>query len=419
MIKVLAHDGAKFKELEIKEKGFILDNNRDIKNIPIYDTTTGIKTDDTETVFNFVGFVSNNDDDLLVVFPKHYDVKNVELDSKIVFNCISKHLQRRPDLYIGNNENEMYKSNYPFASFFGIYDYFTTYGLYFEDKIFIKPNTNGKVSWKETISRCDKYVIGNNMILYPIFYKNKFYFANFITECMIFAIDYTISKFGILIDAHPTGEAFPEINIIVEREYRIKVLQNLKQQTFKDNELTLIDNLIVFFSNLNIGGNYYLKHYKFSSIWEDMVAKYLCYYYKGINSSNEIIFDKSSPKKLQFIKQAFHTNDAKPNQYITPDYYGEDGNIQLIFDAKYYSYIYGMNYKQIAYVYMLREIQNSLLTGKKYLKTFSALILPSETRSTKIHFQLNPLFGSSYNDVIMTEEYIDIKEVMQCYNEIQ
>lgn len=36
------------------------------------------------------------------------------------------------------------KTNYPFAAFFGIYDYFEKYGLYFEEKIHIKPNAGKK-----------------------------------------------------------------------------------------------------------------------------------------------------------------------------------------------------------------------------------------------------------------------------------
>jgi len=141
-----------------------------------------------------------------------------------------------------------------------------TYGLYVKDKIFIKPNTGGKVSWNDTISKGNKYSIGGDIVLYPLYYRKKFYFSSFITECMIFAIDYTIEKFRMFIDADPTGENIPEFDFVSQSEYVVNTLQLLRQETFRDNELNLIDNFILFFMNFNVGGNYYLKHYTFSSI---------------------------------------------------------------------------------------------------------------------------------------------------------
>ena len=185
----------------------------------------------------------------------------------------------------------------------------------------------------------------------------------------------------------------------------------LKQQTFKDNEQQLIENLICYFSEVNIGGHFYLKHYSFSSIWEDMIKDYLCNFYKEINSSHEIVLDKNNPRKLVFQKKSFHVNAAKPTQYISPDYYCESENTQLIFDAKYYSDIKGMDYKQISYLFMLSGMKDSITDKKKFKKTYSALILPSEKRFTKIHFQIDSMYNDTY-DFIITEEYMDIRDVM-------
>jgi llaI.3 len=416
MIKTCAHDGEKYNSSLFSSHGFNLDENRDIKEVDLYDSITGEKTGDTETILDFVGFVTNDNDDLLVVFPKHYKVSKVENDARAIFDCISKHSQKRPELYIGEDAGKTFSSNYPFAAFFGIYDYFVNYGLYFKDKTFIKPNTGGRLSWKETISKSEKFIVKGDVVMFPLYYRKNYHFSNFITECMIFAIDYTIQKFGVFINASSTGQDFPELNFLEEREYVLNVLSQLRQQTFKDTEQQLIDNLLIYFSEVNIGGAYYLKHYSFSSIWEDMVTDYLCKLYKGVDASHAIVFDKISPSGLHFEKKSFHTNGAKPAQYISPDHYCEDSKIQLIFDAKYYSYIRGMNYKQIAYMFMLRGIKDPVSKRQKFANTYSALILPSENRDTKIHFQLDDIYGGS-NDLIITEEYIDIREVIHTFIE--
>ena len=195
----------------------------------------------------------------------------------------------------------------------------------------------------------------------------------------------------------------------------IVVLNQLLNQTFIDREVKLLKALIQYFTEVNIGGPYYLKHYFYSSIWEDMVTDYLSNYYKGINSNHEIVFDKIKSSNVNFRKEAFFTNEAKPEQYISPDHYCGNGSTQLIFDAKYYTDIKGMNYKQIAYMFMLKDIKDSKTSKKKYDKTFSSLILPSDIRKTKTHFKLNPSFSD--DEFIIMEEYLNTREVILSYLE--
>lgn len=416
MIKSCVHDGEKYSSALFSLYGFKLDDKRDVIEVDIYDPILGEKTGAKETILNFVGFVTNDNDDLIVVFPKHYRIDEAENDARLVFDCISRHTQKRPDMYIGDKEDKIYSSNYPFAPFFAIYDYFINFGLYSKDETFIKPNTGGRLSWKETISKSEKVVWNGNLIIYPLYYRRSYHFSNFITECMIFAIDYTIQKFRIFIGAAPTGQDFPEFDFLGEKDYVINTLLQLRQQTFKDNELKLIDSLIQYFAELNIGGTYYLKHYSFKSVWEDMVTDYLSKYYKEIDTSHAIVFDKTSPRGLKFEKKSFHTNGSKPTQYISPDHYCEDSKKQLIFDAKYYSYVGGMNYKQIAYMFMLRDTLDLATGAPKFINTYSALILPSEKRKTKIHFQLASQYGGN-SDLLIMEEYVDIREVIQSFIE--
>lgn len=415
MILSWANDGGKFDEDKLNKLGFTIDSERDIKQSFLYDINTGEKINEKEVTYNFVGFMTNDENNIFISFPKKYQPIEIEQDSRYIFQCIATHMQRKPELYIGNINNKNFKSNYPFSAFFNIYNYYLKYGLYMEDRIFIKENVGGKVSWKDTISRANKCLIDGELIVYPIYYRKKYQFSNFITECMINAINYTLEKFQVFIGIEPIDFSMTHIDLIENKEYVLNVLNQIRQQTFKDNEIELIDFLIEFYLGINIGGNYYLKHYSFSSVWEDMVEFYLRKYYKEIDKNNAIIFDKSKSYNHNFYKETFHTNLAKTSQYISPDHYLAYGDTQLIFDAKYYNEIRGMNYKQISYVFMLKELRKSIGCIPEYSKTYSALILPSNVRDTKIHFKMDPLFNFSNKDIIITEEYLDIRDVIKSY----
>lgn len=423
MIINYSNDGQEYDKNWLVQEGFSIHEERDFRKILVKDTHTGEFTNEYEYVLDFVGFLVNKNNDVFTVFPKNYRVVEINKDSSQLFNVISKHIQKRPDMYMGNQYGDKLKTNYPFAAFYGIYDYFVKYGLYFEDEIYIKPNIGGKVNWKETIRLSSKYLSNGKLSFFPIYYEKKYYFSAFLTECMIFAIDYTLEKFGVFIGLDKTGKPFPNIDFLNEKEMVLEKLYSLRQQTFKDSLIELIDHLINFYRELKQGGNFYLKHYSFSSIWEDMVTSYLKSYYKEIKN-NKIVFDEKNPKNIEFTKVSFRPNLANKDHYITPDYYYGEGDTQLIFDAKYYTSINGMDYKQVAYyifLYEYREVENEgtkdekIKDEPKFSNTFSALLLPSKSRSSKIHFQMDPRFNKSNHGLVISEEYLDIREVIDNY----
>ena len=414
MIIDYSRDGEKFDWDVMQKYGFVLHDN-DYRKKNIRDNSTGEPTDEYETVFNFVGFLVNNNNDVFSVFPKHYDVKNIDDDSNKVFNVISKHLQKRPDLYLGNEYGKRFKSNYPFASFFGIYDYYMRFGLHFEDTKYIKPNIGGKINWKETIRLSDKFIsLSNQVSIFPMYYEKKYYYSSFLTECMVFAINYTIEKFGVFIELGKIDRDYSESFFFEDKKLIIEHLHLIRQKTFKDNLLSLIDNLINFFAELNEGGSYYLKHYVFSSIWEDMVMDYLRTHFKDIEK-DRIVFGNKRSEEIKFLKFSFRPNLANPNHSFSPDYYYAEDDIQLIFDAKYYSQIHGMDYKQIAYYIFLNEYRDDLSKPIKYSTTHASLILPGEKRESKIHFQMDPKFNLTNKKLVISEEYLNIREIIDYY----
>ena len=84
MILACAHEGTVYDDVLTSTHGFILES-RDTKEVAIYDPRTGEKTDNTEIIYDFVGFVSNDDNDLLAVFPKKYSIKDKDMDSRLMF----------------------------------------------------------------------------------------------------------------------------------------------------------------------------------------------------------------------------------------------------------------------------------------------------------------------------------------------
>ena len=67
MITVCAHDGESCDTKAISMHGFQIDEKRDSKEVYVCDRVTGEKQINRKN-FDFVGFVSNVKDELLVVF---------------------------------------------------------------------------------------------------------------------------------------------------------------------------------------------------------------------------------------------------------------------------------------------------------------------------------------------------------------
>lgn len=100
---------------------------------------------------------------------------------------------------------------------------------------------------------------------------------------------------------------------------------------------------------------------------------------------------------------------------MEPDYYLLDDGLQCIFDAKYYSSVDDVDYKQLVYTMLLSHLINPK-TGEEYcLDTCSALILPSETRSSRLHFKIDSSQVNLQNGLEIYEERLPASEVLYYY----
>ena len=385
---------------ELKNKGITL-NKRDI--IEEYDENL------KKIIYkiNFTGFEITNMGEIIYFFPYRYKPDSITEDGKLLFKTIYKHSQKRPELYFGKRAKDSFISNYPFAYFFEIFNYYIENGLYLEYNDLINKQQLGKLHWKNTISKSNKYII-NNMIFFDTPYHiNTSYSTNLITECMICILNNTFEKFNFIFENKKLkiiGSKFKYLNFIENKEFIIKQLTMINARTFNSKTKKLIVAIINFFNSINIGGSFYLKHYNFEIIWEDMIRKYLNNKFKGI--VDEIIDLSGNSENNNFIKEKIYPNLLNTKHNIQPDYVLKKDNNIYLFDAKYYEPL-GIDYKQLCYnLFFSKNISE--------LKNIhSALIIPSNVRETKKFFLMNSEVNSDLKDLKINFEYLNIKNVME------
>ena len=414
MIKKIIHDGDIYNPNFFS--GFNLDVINDVAKIKKIDINSGNEIDGYEYHVSFVGFLLDARDDVLLSLPKQYKHSpgNEELECRQILKALVKY----SELHYGTLSNYINSKdlscNFPFDSFFGIYEYYKKYGLYHDQKIEISAKQHGKIDWKSTIHLTKKYVIDDDVVIFPIFRKKSVNIETFLTICMAFAINYTITKFYFFFDYPLVDVDFDlsSYDLLGNKQVVLSELEKIKKNTFSDVKTSLINNLICFFQRLSGKKSYFLKCYNFSAIWETAIRLYVCNHFDGEDSGKLKISDQKKVPK-EFIKPTFYPNSAKPNEFMQPDCYFIDAKNQYILDAKYYLHIDGIMYKELSYVFLLKEIRDYINDSPKYKTTICALLLPSDSRKTALSFEMNPLFNLEFQDLKIYEEYFDIRIVLE------
>ncbi len=375
-------------------------------------------------VFDFVGFVIYKEK-MLAVFPKHYFDENKNLDEQqtkesvnLLFKVIRKYVAENKsnpmaDKYIGYEEN--FESDYPFADFFKVYEYYKRYGIYKEEEVLVEKNSRGKISWKDTIQKSNVIVSKDNLIFLPLYSKKKNTKDAFISQCMVYVINHTLKNFPYFIELPPVRGKECKIDFLANKDYTLRQLYQYRNTIFKDYQKELLEALISFFEKYNKnpnGGAIHIKINYFDMIWEKMVNKYLNDCFVKVDKEN---------RKLEFkyerIKRANHFNSKKFNIdrsehkfSIKPDHYCEEEDNMYVFDSKYYDEISDLNYKQFSYTILLG---NSQLGNNKNL--YSALLLPGKNRG-KLHLKLDiPYCQLNQGCNYIIEQFLDVKLLMKNY----
>lgn len=398
---------------------------RDIeKKYKTYFTYRDIKSNNKGDFINFVGFIFT-EEEALVSFPKHFfPVEESEINKnhlnlntylELLFKIIQKSMSRK-NKRLFQIKQEINKS-YPFEAFFNIYQYYEKYSLFTQERKIKQIGYNGKILWKDTFDKSPLVINQGNFLFIPPVVQKRVTDYVFISKCMAYVINTTIDNFHFLIKLPRVSLEYREIDFN-NSEKIIKNLKQVKQYLFKDIHLRLIEDLIIYFKNQNYGSKHIeIKIYSFHLIWEDMIKHYLNKYFSKINDKyEEINLGNTGDKEYNFQKREFELDSRrKIKELITykiePDYYYDDGENKYIFDAKYYTEINKLDYKQISYYFLLKNFEND-----RKLKIYNALILPTSESTTKnIHFHLDNEFSGVDEEFKIIEYYLNMKEIMQIY----
>lgn len=363
-------------------------------------------------VVDFVGFIIK-DRKILVSFPKHYiDEKSIGLvlkdDFSLLFNTLIKAKNDKNQNSMGEMDN--FQSNYPFHAFFEVYKYFLKYGLFQETYNNIKAGYSGKISWKETIRKSQVIFEKNSLIYIPLYIKKNYSEYVFLTECMIYVINYTIERFSLILNLKNITGISIQNEIFENKEFVISSLQKISTKIFKDKDKKLVQSLVEFFKYKNIGGDIVFKHYNFELVWESMVESYLNRYFRGIKDGLPNFDTTEYKNDINFKKARYNVNKINKNHRIEPDHYFVDENTQYIFDSKYYVNLKKIDYKQIAYYSILK----SNVSGE----TFNVLILPSSNEiESKLYFELEEsYYEGDGNKIRIITTYLNTKKVLENFN---
>lgn len=356
--------------------------------------------------YNFVGVLKNDNDDILSVFPKGFKMGEDEVsDVKKLFLLLCKYNYKLGNVSTVYDDNEM--QSFPFNEFFRIYDYYFTHGLPRNHYKTIKDMYTPKINWKETIRASQKYINNRKLVIWGIKYERQNYEFNFLADCIIYAVNYTIKKFNFFLELDEIEE---EPQVLIDKDLYplvIERLYSLKNEVFKDKEIELISNLIVFFEQISKGYTSFIKTNSFHNIWQKMV--------------NDVLSMQSS---FSFGAQRFKiktfslSNDlAQSKESIEIDHYYLDDSTKTayILDSKYRFEPNYLDYKQLFYWLFIRDYLD--MNFKQDYVICCTLIYPTEgVYYEQGHIEIN--LGYRLKGLKVKELYFNMREMIDSFLDI-
>lgn len=394
------------------------------------------KKNSNSIFFDFVGVLIQGDKQL-VVFPKHMhserELINFKEDTNagiqslsLVMDVVRKYIliqksRAIADDYAGIFDNVI-ESTFPFEAFFGVYEYFQKYGLFTERKRQITKIGSGKYHWKSIIEKSQPYITSTGVIFSPLYKDRITNDYTFISEAMSYVINETIERFYYLLPYSRVEGLHYNTLEFNDNQHVLHRLSSILARTFKDIDISLIKDLILFFEDES--KNYsskdqHLKIHYFNNIWQIMINSYLNRHFEKIELGKPVFTKNIINRSNSYFTDKSLVIDDSINQWsIQMDHYHIDHEFQLIFDSKYYSEENELNYKQISY----HEIMTKNVRGTD-IDTISALIFPGPNRMD-LHYKTaesiltrkgNRCLKLSSDEVVIYSIWIDVGEVMTDY----
>ncbi|WP_282668211.1 LlaJI family restriction endonuclease [Lactococcus cremoris] len=387
-------------------------------------------------LFDFVGILIQEDKQL-IVFPKHMYSEEQLLDCqnnpdvgiqrfRLVMDVIQKYIlveqsKATADDYAGILD-ELIDSSFPFEAFYGVYGYFQKYGIFTEKRRQITENGSGKYHWKTIIEKSQPYMNSSGIVFSPLYKERVMNDYSFISEAMAYVINETIERFYYLLPYDKVEGVNYSASEFDDHQYVLHRLSSILSRTFKDIDISLIKDLIVFFedeSKKYSPKDQHLKIHYFNNIWQGMINNYLNRHFEKIDQMKPVFSKDVISRRIPYFKNKSLVIDDSNNHWsINMDHYHQDQEFQLIFDSKYYDDEDELNYKQISYhEVMTKKVRNTDVV------TISALVFPGSNRMDVHYKTANSILVREINGdlKVITDEvfiysiWIDVQEVMKDY----
>lgn len=367
---------------------------------------------------DFVGFIFT-ENETIISFPKHYCDSNYKIKDEDM-TLLGKLMMKMISSTKLTNEDGTYE-NFPLNSYLYICNYYKKYGLYSETRNKKEKSYKGRIDWRNTIKKSNKVISGNNLVFLPFIVEKNIYLEVLITECMIYALEEGFNRFGKFFDAGININKKTNNPIFRNKDIVIRKLNLLRAEYFKDGERLLLDHLIKYFKWSNTSKNRTILVTKnFESYWESMVQDYISSNLFDVKSSGELVF-KNDCNKYNFKKhiepiESIKVIESGLSRNFSVEYdhlYISLNKVAYLFDSKYYKQIQNLDYKQMAYYFILKSSRNYI--NKEII---NGLILPTEEEYYyRIHLDTRDRKGL-LEDLFIVEHYLNVKKVIESLLEV-
>lgn len=408
--KITVVQDGKEVDLEIKQQFFNSSEAYEEQDLSVYQQKSYI---------NFVGVILK-DNHFLISLPKNFytdeQLKKINQSPLEViddFHLLMKVVLKAAKVGVkGLNEDS---HHFPLSAFVGIYEYYLNYGLYFEESHHTVDGYSGKVNWRKTIQQVTPLGYQGNLIYMPLKVEKKNRYDTFITQAMAYVINDVSNKLSLLFNIKSIEYPYNPVEF-QNKAHVLQVLYQCRQHIFKDLHLKLIDHLITYFkSEQENKGQFALKLHSFHTIWENIVQCYLQNFDRIENDT--MIFTESIPMKRHFKKKTLKPDASEHNYTIEFDHYyvDKERKERYIFDSKYYTEKSDLDYKQLSYYFLTKDIEEGISSNIDNTKL--ALILPSENNydTTEIQFELKERYNKEDAGLKLYHYYLPIKWAMHKY----
>jgi hypothetical protein len=377
-----------------------------------------------KTYINFVGFIRKYNK-WVIVFPKNYLIGKQYSDKEI--NLLKILLKKF--VYSSNSdllEFGSFGSEIPIKAYLDVLKYYNEFGIFNYKVSKNDISSKGRSNWNLTFHKSRKYINTNGDLLFDRIIKTeKKVEENFISEVMRFVLSDGYNKFGSFFEiGYPFN--YKNKSLFVRREYIINALRGFIHLYKKDKDVKLIRSLIKYFQWSNGSSKMIFGTTHFNLMWEKIISFLLNRDFLFVY--NELDLKENDLSKLKFnkVRQYFGNDKDKYKYYGEYDHLGATEKYLFLFDSKYYKEMNELNYKQIAYNFLIRDISSAnseyINNSKSFdldignRKIIDGLILPTRGKSyIKTHINMCDSQYFPLKDLIIKEIYLNTVDVLEKY----